>query len=110
MARGSGIIARSTHRIIWREASNCIPQANQNLSCGRRRRRLFLCEKVRRKTQGIKPRIMPYVELYKLQNNGSQKVVAVCRLKDDVVHCEGDTVLVSNLMIGGIKDYDRPER
>ncbi|OGZ09580.1 MAG: hypothetical protein A3D65_06940 [Candidatus Lloydbacteria bacterium RIFCSPHIGHO2_02_FULL_50_13] len=52
---------------------------------------------------------MPYVELYKLQNDGSQKVVATCRLDGDAVRCEGDTVLVNNLMTGGIKDYDNPD-
>lgn len=52
---------------------------------------------------------MSYVELYKLQNDGSQTVVATCRLEDGVVGCEGDTVLVNNLMTGGIKDYDNPE-
>lgn len=51
---------------------------------------------------------MPYVELYKLQNDGSQKVVATCRLVGDVVSCEGDTVLVENLQAEGIKDYGNP--
>ncbi len=49
---------------------------------------------------------MSYVKFYKLQNNGSQKVVATCRLdKNGQVACEGDEVLIKNLKEGGIKDY-----
>lgn len=52
---------------------------------------------------------MPYVELYKLQNDGSQKVIATCRVEGGVVCCDGDAILVHNLTVGGIKNYDNPE-
>jgi hypothetical protein len=49
---------------------------------------------------------MKYVEFYKLQNDGSQKVIAICRLNDNgEVECEGDHVLVENIKTKGIKDY-----
>lgn len=51
---------------------------------------------------------MRYVELYKLQNDGSQKVVAVFRLgENDVVFCEGDLVLGNNVEKEGIKDHSQ---
>lgn len=48
---------------------------------------------------------MPYVEIYKLQNDGSQKVIAVCRFLAENVVCEGDEVFVKNLEKNGIRDY-----
>lgn len=54
---------------------------------------------------------MKYVEFYKLQNDGSQKVIAICRLNQDgKVECEGDTVFMENLTKDGIKDYSVPEK
>ena len=52
---------------------------------------------------------MKYVEFYKLQNDGSQKVIATCHLNQDgQVECEGDPIFVDNLMKEGIKDYSTP--
>ena len=48
---------------------------------------------------------MEYAEIYKLQNNGSQKVLAVCKLVGDEAVCEGDEIFVKNLNQGGIFDY-----
>lgn len=49
---------------------------------------------------------MEYVEIYKLQNDGSQKVLAVCKLVENGVVCEGDETFVKNLNQGGIFDYE----
>ncbi len=48
---------------------------------------------------------MKYVEIYQLQNDGSQKTVVVCSLKDDGVSCDGDSNFVKNLELEGIIDY-----
>ena len=48
---------------------------------------------------------MPYVEFYKLNNDGSQKIIAVCRLRDGQVDFEGDENLIKNLREQGINDY-----
>ena len=48
---------------------------------------------------------MKFVEIYKLQNNGNQKIIAVCHLVSDSVVCEGDQVFLDNLNRRGIKDY-----
>ena len=48
---------------------------------------------------------MPYVEIYKLQNDGSQTVLATCRLAGEEVVCEGDDVFVTNLKEQGIRNY-----
>ena len=54
---------------------------------------------------------MKYVEFYKLQNDGSQKIIAVCRLNEGgLVECNGDPVFAGNLMRDGIKDYSSPEK
>ena len=54
---------------------------------------------------------MKYVEFYKLQNDGSQKIIATCRLNEDgQVECEGDSVFTGNLMKDGIKDYSTSEK
>lgn len=52
---------------------------------------------------------MPFVEFYKLNNDGTQKVIAICRLDNDGVNCEGDSVFIGNLRDQGIKDYDDPK-
>ena len=48
---------------------------------------------------------MPFVEIYKIKNDGSQIVAATCHLKDGMVVCEGDEVLINNLERDGIFDY-----
>jgi hypothetical protein len=48
---------------------------------------------------------MELVEIYKLQNNGSQMVLAVCKLVGDGVVCEGNEIFVKNLNQEGIFDY-----
>ena len=48
---------------------------------------------------------MEYIEIYKLQNDGSQKVLAVCKLVEGEVVCEGEEVFVQNLKNEGIFDY-----
>lgn len=54
---------------------------------------------------------MKYVELYKLQNDGSQKVIATCYLNDNgEAECEGNQTLVDNLRMEGIKDYSKTDR
>ena len=53
---------------------------------------------------------MKYVEFYKLQNDGSQKIIAKCYLKEDgAVTCEGAEIFIKNLEQDGIKNYDAPE-
>lgn len=49
---------------------------------------------------------MKYVEIYALQNDGTQKRVAVCSLKDSEVICEGEgQELITALNQEGIKNY-----
>lgn len=48
---------------------------------------------------------MNYVEIYKLENDGSQKILAVCKLSDNQVICEGDETFIQNLAEEGIRDY-----
>lgn len=45
---------------------------------------------------------MPYVEIYKLNNDGDQKVIAICELVDQNVSCRGDQALIDNLNKAGI--------
>lgn len=53
---------------------------------------------------------MKYVELYNLQNDGSQKVIVTCYLNDNgEVECEGDLTLAKNLKEEGVKDYSNIE-
>lgn len=47
------------------------------------------------------------VEIYKLQNDGSQQTIATCRLVGDQVVCEGDEATVA-FMNEGIIDYADP--
>ena len=53
---------------------------------------------------------MKIVEIYKLQNDGSQKIVITCRLEIDKVICEGDRQFVDNLMSKGIFDYSQDSK
>ena len=49
---------------------------------------------------------MKYVEIYKLQNDGSQTVLATCKLADDVVVFEGDTKFAEYVVKEGIRNYN----
>jgi len=54
---------------------------------------------------------MAFVEIYKLQNNGEQKKIAVCQLASDGrVVCEGEEVFIHNLTSEGIHDYSNETR
>ena len=54
---------------------------------------------------------MPKVEIYKLNNDGSQTVIATCKLEDDKVVCKGENkVFIENLTKDGITDYSGDER
>lgn len=48
---------------------------------------------------------MSFVEIYKLQNDGSQTVLATCALSGESVKCQGDEIFVKNLEQEGIRDY-----
>lgn len=48
---------------------------------------------------------MQYVEIYKLKHDGSQEIVAICKLVRKEVACSGDKILAENLKNEGIKDY-----
>lgn len=48
---------------------------------------------------------MRYVEIYKLNDDGSQSVIATCSLYNETVKCEGDVSMVKNLNEEGIRDY-----
>lgn len=48
---------------------------------------------------------MKKVEIYKLESDGTQSVIAVCNLAGDKVVCEGDVNLVANLEKEGIRNY-----
>ena len=52
---------------------------------------------------------MSFVEFYKLNNDGTQKVIAACRFKDGLVACEGDMVFIGNLRDQGVNDYNNPK-
>lgn len=49
---------------------------------------------------------MRYVEIYKLNDNGSQSVIATCSLYNEAAKCEGNTNLVRNLYEEGILNHD----
>jgi hypothetical protein len=48
---------------------------------------------------------MKYVEMYKLQNDGSQTILATCRLVDDAVVIEGDQKFADFVTKEGIRNY-----
>ncbi len=52
---------------------------------------------------------MKFVEIYQLQNNGSQKTIVVCELSGNEVVCKGDMDFVSDLNDNGIPDYSKDE-
>jgi len=54
---------------------------------------------------------MKYIEIYKLENNGDQKVVVTCSLVDGNVVCEGESLAIINVLnTEGIKDYENEGR
>lgn len=55
---------------------------------------------------------MKFVEIYKLQNDGSQRVVMVCTLTEKGAVCGGDAVFVENVTHEGVLDHttNPPER
>lgn len=53
---------------------------------------------------------MKYVEIYLLNDDGTQRVAATCALEGEVVVCKGDEALVANLERDGIFDYSLEER
>lgn len=53
---------------------------------------------------------MKFVEIYKIQNDGSQQVIAVCKLVGKKVVCEGDRMFVKDLEREGILDYSTPRK
>lgn len=54
---------------------------------------------------------MAKVELYKLNNDGTQSIVLICSLDEgSVVVCEGDQNLIRSLKGRGIFDYSTPEK
>jgi len=52
---------------------------------------------------------MQFVEIYKLQNNGDQKVIATCKLAEEGIVCEGEPLFIENLEKEGILDYSQPQ-
>lgn len=48
---------------------------------------------------------MKYVEIYQLQNNGTQKTVVVCNLENETVICEGDENIINSFKKEGILNY-----
>lgn len=48
---------------------------------------------------------MNYVEIYKLENDGSQRVIATCTLVGGETQCEGDAGIVEALRREGIMNY-----
>ncbi|MGA2417761.1 MAG: hypothetical protein ABSF55_00760 [Candidatus Staskawiczbacteria bacterium] len=52
---------------------------------------------------------MKFVEIYKIQNNGSKDIIAVCRLENKKVTCEGEKIFIENLKKEGIPDYLKNE-
>lgn len=52
---------------------------------------------------------MKFVEIYKLQNNGEQRVIATCKFADPGVICEGDAIFINNLERDGIRDYSNKD-
>jgi hypothetical protein len=53
---------------------------------------------------------MKFVEIYRTQDDGSQKVVAECKQTETEVEIEGDPMLAMQLMYDGIIDYSSSER
>jgi hypothetical protein len=47
---------------------------------------------------------MKFVKIYKIQNDGTQRVAVTCKIYDETVVCEGDEVLIENLEREGVWD------
>jgi len=47
---------------------------------------------------------MKFVEIYKIKNDGSQRVIASCGLVGETIVCQGEKVLIENLERDGIWD------
>lgn len=53
---------------------------------------------------------MKIVEIYKTQNDGSQKIIAVCKLEGEKAVCNGeDQIFIKNLEEEGVPDYSKEE-
>jgi len=48
-----------------------------------------------------------FVEIYKTKSDGTQEILAVCRLEAGIVKCEGDPIFIANLEKEGILDYTK---
>jgi len=48
---------------------------------------------------------MKSVKIYRLQNNGDEKIIVTCVLIGQGVICKGDKIFIENLEKQGIKDY-----
>lgn len=48
---------------------------------------------------------MKIVEIYRLQNNGDQRLAATCKLTGQTAQCDGDEMLTKNLTEQGIRNY-----
>ena len=48
---------------------------------------------------------MKYVEIYHLNDDGTQRIIATCELHEDEVMCRGDESFVQSLTEEGIRDY-----
>ena len=48
---------------------------------------------------------MVKVEIYRLNNDGTQKIIAVCRLENNLVVCDGEEPFLDYLSKEGIKNY-----
>lgn len=49
---------------------------------------------------------MHRIEIYKLNNDGSQSIICVCKLVDGRIVCEGENkIFIENLEKDGIIDY-----
>ena len=46
---------------------------------------------------------MKKVDIYKLHNDGSQSVIATCRIVGEEAVCEGDRIFVNNLAHDGVR-------
>ena len=54
---------------------------------------------------------MKYVRIYKLENDGKQRVVITCKLIGDSVVCEGEsTAIIEGINKNGIKNYENDEK
>ena len=50
---------------------------------------------------------MPFVEIYKTNNDGLQEIAAICELNKEFVVCKGEKIFIENLKKDGIYNYSR---